>query len=286
MVYAFVTVYNPKENVKENIFEISQQVDKIFILDNSSNSNKDMFSFIQNSIYIFNNENLGISSAFNTPLKSTSFDDNDFLIFFDQDSTIKTNHIQKLIEEFIKIERCGYNIGALGPVFFNKSNNSLEITKIKEQIVEDSNIYIVNKLITSSMITKYRFIKQINFWNDHVFLDYADWDFCWRIKMHKLKCFLTTNVILEHEIGIGEKKVGPISLRLASPIRDYYKIRDSLYLLFRRYTPTKIKCVFLFNLLFLWIVNLFFLDKKKERLYYHFKGIVDFTRGKKGAFKN
>ena len=42
MIYALVTLYNPKDDVIININNISKQVDKVFIYDNSINSNVEL----------------------------------------------------------------------------------------------------------------------------------------------------------------------------------------------------------------------------------------------------
>lgn len=283
MIYALVTLYNPKDDVIININNISKQVDKVFICDNSINSNVELFKNINNLDYIFFNKNLGLSGAFNAILKNVnnSFRDDDFIIFFDQDSNVNENHVKKLINEFTQLNIDGYDVGCIGPVYFNQSSSKVEVPK-NYKVINENNLS-VKSIITSSMLTRYSILKEINFWNEDIFLDLADWDFCWRILQNKKLCVMTKSTVLNHTLGIGEKKIGLFKLRIGNTFREYYQIRDSLKLLHKKYTPIKFKIRFILMLTIRYWLYLIFLDDKKNRVYYHRKGITDYHKKINGA---
>ena len=52
-------------------------------------------------------------------------------------------------------------------------------------------------------MTKYCVLQKINFWNEDIFLDFADYDLCWRLNKNGLYSFITNNVTLEHCLGEG-----------------------------------------------------------------------------------
>lgn len=285
MIKALITVYHPADAVKENVEKIASQVDEVYICDNSPQNHEQFFSKKSDNIhYIWFQQNLGLSSAFNRILKDEDlFSDSDYIIFFDQDSSISEGHIKKLVEEYESIEKKQANIGCLSPVFFNTSNNTVEIPRMKTPINEHS--FEVASAITSSMLCKFKTIKDIGFWNESVFLDMADWDFCWRMRKQGKSCVMTDVVTLRHSLGTGEKKIGPISLRVGSAFREYYQTRECLYLLTKDYTPFKFKIRFIAMLTIRPIIHLIFLDNRRARFKYIIKGIKDFFVKKTGELQ-
>lgn len=201
--------------------------------------------------------------------------------FFDQDSRIEEGHVEKMLAVSAQLCTGGWNVGCLGPVYFNTSSGTVEIPKSKKRLLDST--YGVPSVITSSMLCTYGNLRRIGFWNEHVFLDMADWDLCWRMKAAGRICCMTQAVILRHSVGSGEKHVGPLKLRVGQPIREYYQIRECMYLFFRSYTPMKYRVRFLAMLLVRSPLHLMFLDQRKLRLHYMVKGFADFCRGKQGA---
>lgn len=205
MIYALITLYNPDPNVCINIQLIATQVDKVYLCDNSTKNNVEMFMSIDNKEYLFFNKNLGLSCAFNQILINEEvFDNNDFILFFDQDSEISNGYIAQLIQIYEYLEKQNVNIGCLGPVYYNTNSKQIEVPKKKEKIYD--NIFIVRSIITSSMLCRYNKLKEVGFWNEKIFLDMSDWDLCWRIQRQSYLCCMTNSLVLNHTLGEGQKK--------------------------------------------------------------------------------
>ena len=273
---ALMTLFNPQKNILKNIEGISSQVERIFLCDNSNCDNEEIFSAIGNATYVSTRKNLGISTAFNNVLRDKTFEwkNDDFIIFFDQDSKIKDGHVQKLEKEFSYLLEKGINVGCLGPVYFNRSNGSVELARCKKKVAE--NAYSVDSIITSSMLTTYGRLEKIDFFNDEVFLDFADWDLCWRFTYNGMKCCVTDAVILDHAVGDGDKGFGPVSVKSYSPQREYYQVRDSLYLMQKRYTPPKVKVWFATRVSIKAFFHCLVLDDKQKRLKDVLRGYRDY----------
>lgn len=288
MISALVTMYNPKPENIENINHISEQADRVYVCDNSLNDNSLMFTgSAQNIIYIPNRRNLGLPSAFNKVLKgdywssSEKSNDTQWVLFFDQDSNIGKDHIVSLITEFEKINR-SKDIGCLGPFYYEVNSDTVQIPKSKNQVTENS--YTVKSIITSSMLTTYDAIKDVGFWNEDLFLDYADWDLCWRLQKAGKCCCITDTVTLRHSLGQGKKKIGALTLRVAAPIREYYQMRDSRYLLNKDYVPFKYKVRFLINIYLRSKLHVHFFDNGEQRKMYIERAKIDFKKGIRGEF--
>jgi rhamnosyltransferase len=283
-IYALITLFKPSEQNAEKIKDLSKYVDKVFLCDNSGKSNEELFSSIDNSVYIDNGANLGLSTAYNTVLKNVDYGLNadDFIIFFDQDSSITYNHIEKLLSVYRTLEKKIDKIGCLGPAYYNCANDQIEVVKGKKIF---DRTYEVSKIITSSMLTKYSTLKEVGFFNDSVFLDYADWDLCWRLEKRGFRCFITSDTSIEHCVGIGEKKIGFISIRIWNPIRTYYQVRDGKYLLKQDYVPFIDKLHLLYMTKILPVLNIRYFDRKEEREKYYEQALMDAKNNVIGEFK-
>jgi putative glycosyltransferase len=282
--HALVTLYNPSEKEFNNCRILSQQVDTVILCDNSQESHETVFQNEKNIIYITKNENLGLGAAFNVALKNDTYGwkDDDLIIFFDQDSQIGEGYIQALQDEYRKIETLIPNLGCLGPVFYNTSNGRTERPRQKKNITDET--YEVSNTITSSLMMRYGNLKRIDFWNEKVFLDLADWDLCWRMRKAGMVCCMTEKVVLHHSVGNGEKKVGPIKLRVGQPFREYYQTRDALYLLQENYVPLKMRLRLIANVTIRPVVHYLMLDDKKSRMKFIRRGINDYKKGVHGEY--
>ena len=284
-IISIITLYNPGEKIIENVKLVSEQSDLTILADNSSSDNSKMFESLSNVEYNGNLKNLGLSLAFNKILKDSKYgwDEDDYIVFFDQDSKIKPDHIKCLINKFEYIKSKGYNVGCIGPVYYNTSNNTVEIPRIKNDINDKD--MLVSSIITSSMLTTYGILKKVGFWNEEIFLDMADWDLCWRLMKYNYKCAMTKEVVLKHSLGEGEKKILFFSLRIGKPFREYYQIRDCQYLLEKDYIPMKYRIRFHLILTLRSFLHILFLDDRKERIKYMKKGYKDYKNRVRGELK-
>lgn len=282
MVTAIISLFNPKIEVVNNIMMISKQVDRVILADNSLKSNNNILvTSGQNIIYKHMGGNLGIPRAFNTILSDNSFfwSDDEFVIFFDQDSHIAKDQINLLKESYIFFSK-KQKVGAIGAAYKNM-DGKVELPHKKTKIGE--NVYIVQDLITSSMLTKYGLLKEIGFWNEDLFLDGADWDLSWRLRYAGYVCILKTDIPFVHEVGKGIKSAA-IKMRDCHPIRNYYRTRDNLYLVKKIYTPIYLKARLLIDVFLVNVLRIIFLDQRIDRLKYIVRGMRDYNENISGEY--
>lgn len=284
-IKAIVTLYYPQEKHKKNILRISDQVDELYICDNSPESSEHLYKGLDKVKYIYWGENRGLSYAFNTVLnnKCYKWSKNDYVIFFDQDTVIPENHVYKLMQEYNQLKLSGVKVGCLGPVYYNTSNRSLELPRYFKRISKNS--IKVKSIITTSMLCRYGDLVKVGLWNEEIFLDMADWDLCWRFINEGYQCCMTTISKICHSVGEGEKKIGFISLRTGKPIREYYQLRDCRYLLKKKYTPDKYKLRFILMITLRSFLHLLFFEDRKERLMYMNRARCDYVHSIKGVIK-
>lgn len=283
-VISIITLYKPKIENYNNVEKIRQQSDLVVICDNSEGSNEKIYFDNDKTIVFRFGRNLGLSKALNSVLLSHMIDwkDTDFVMFFDQDSTIEAGHIQKIVDSYIYINEMGYKVACIGPVFFNRARNKIESPKRNKRLTDS--IFAVDSIITSSMLTQYNRIRDIGFWNEKIFLDMADWDLCWRFHRCGYLCCMTESAVLSHMVGEGDKKCIIFHIRNPKPIREYYETRDCLYLLKEKYTPLRYKFRFIGMITIRPLLHFKFLDCKNDRKRYIRRGIEDYKKNIHGEF--
>ena len=282
-VIALVTLFHPTQDHARHIAEYARQCDMVFLCDNSGTDNRALFIGIGNCRYIQNADNFGLSRAFNIALspKTFSWQLDDFVLFFDQDSWILPGHVEKLVDEYQKLVVSGIALGALGPIFLNDSTGRVDIPRLWTCMTSEA--FSSDALITSSMLTTYANLRRVSFWNEDIFLDYADWDLCWRLRSVGLKILMTNVTVLQHVSGIGEVHFGSLRVLDEAPVRRYYQVRDFLKLLRKTYMPRRWRHAISFIKKL--ILQTFLLDKRWERSLYTYRGFVDFLSRSHGKLK-
>lgn len=279
---ALVTLYFPDDKVKGNIIQLSKYVDNVVLLDNTPNvENFSLFSEIKNTEYIAYKKNLGLSLAFNHYLKTLT--ENCYIIFFDQDSFCPEGLVKQLKNDYQIC--CGKlnKKGIIGPAYFEENAGHLMVPNQKEEV--SAGLYEVKSIITSGMFTELDVIKESGFWNDDIFLDMADWDFCWRILRAGFFCCFSTNEVLSHQLGKNVHHFCGFEIEEWASFRVYYQTRDCLYLLRKPYVPFKFRIRFILMLTIRPVLHLILLPDKKKRLHYFIKGIKDFRKNIHGVLE-
>ena len=285
MLNVLITLFNPDHKSIENINAIARQADRTILCDNSPQILTEQFEEGLNIVYRFNDANLGLSRAFNKVLKDDSFGwtDQDYIFFFDQDTVIPDGHLKKMVRVFEKARQENINLGCLGPSYYNTSSGTQESGQGGEKLMP--HLRKVNALITSSMLTEYRVLRDVGFWNEDLFLDLCDWDLSWRVMDKGYVCAMTDVCVVRHSIGKGEVKAGVIKAKEGAPFREYYQTSDCLKLIGKGYTPLVYKLRFMAQVTVRPVLHLALLPDKKERLRYIKKGFSDYRAGYNGVLK-
>lgn len=278
---ALVTLYYPDESVFSNIIQLSKSVSKVVLLDNSPDANKNLiFPNLNDVEYISFNKNLGTSRAFNSYLKSLT--NNCFIVFFDQDSFCPSGLITQLKTDYLKAKQYFSSGGIIGPSYYDYNSRQIKIPKLKDRVGEG--LYSVPSVITSGLFTELDVLRSVKYWNEKIFLDFSDWDLCWRVKEKGLFCCLSLNCKLMHTLGIGNHKFLLFNVKEDSPIRNYYQTRDCLTLLKAKYTPVKFKLRFIYWITVRPYVLFLLLPHRIVRFKYYIEGLKDFCNNKYGSY--
>ena len=289
---AIVTLYHPKQETSESLGALGKQVTWLILSDNTPGAdNRAMYAGIPNAVYLANGENLGLSAGINRGLETAEARESGFVFFFDQDSRVPEGHIAAMVRDWAELAK-EHRIGLLGPRFYDEITGAYNADAILDAEVEESGSpwVPIGQMITSSMMTTWGIMKEIGFWNEEIFLDYGDYDLCWRLAKAGYELFITKNVLLKHRLGEGfvmakdPKSKAVFPLAYGAPIRKYYQTRAAVKLLRKDYVPEDWRKLLKQNLTIRRYFDLKYLPDKRKNTYYYHRGLLDGFLNRRGAF--
>ena len=237
-VAAVVVLYNPDKNYIKNINTYLYHVSLLVIVDNSEIPDYSVYSSLENINhvkFVINKENTGISKAINDGIKLAVKEGAEWVLTMDQDSFFENNMIENYLVAFNEISN-NKKVAVIGPVSEKRSDETIP-TKIKE----------VTSLITSGSLINTSIFSEVGGYNEKLFIDEVDHEYCYRIKMLGYSVLQVENIFLNHTLGsqqpvktlTGKKKVKT----LHSPIRLYYIVRNCCFIIkmYKKQFPEEIK---------------------------------------------
>ena len=271
-LYIIIVLYNPSKLQLERIHSLKKNYNLI-IIDNTPS--KACLVNGENYIYIPLYENKGIAFAQNVGIRKAFLLDNcKYILFFDQDSNFDSKFPEAILREFKKNEKLNSKIVALGPQIINKSKNKPYKQKIP--INNSKNIIFTDTLISSGTIIPVWALKVVGLMEERLFIDYVDFEWCWRAKKKGYICCYSLSIKLPHKVGEKDITIPFLPIILSSPIRYYYQYRNFIWLIKRKYVPCKWKIKMLLRKIFeLLILPIVYTNNRKKTTIYIFKGIID-----------
>lgn len=229
---SIVLFYPEKEALLKNILSYSNEVEKIYAIDNTPTPSAEIVLALQSSEkieYIANNDNLGIAKALNQACNKAIEDGFDWIVTFDQDSSCLPNTIQTLVN----IAKENNKVGSVSPVYIP----SLAFLEESKNWFGQKQTTEAECAITSCCLTNLEAYKRAGGFEDDFFIDLVDIDFSFKLRELGYKVLITPNAMMVHSLGDSkffklwaEKKIWYSN---HSPIRRYYITRNRLYFIER-----------------------------------------------------
>ena len=279
MVAAVVVLFNPDVDVATNMSSYIDCVDKVYIIDNSKFSNNSLFEalpFKHKLEYVFNNNNLGIAKALNIGCELAIQENMQWALTMDQDSKF-LNLNASVVTEVLERENSSvvlyYPNYLIGGIVYDK-------------YVKENNEPIV--VMTSGNFINLNAYQSLAGFDDKLFIDYVDIDYCLKLKAAGYKMALLPHATLVHELG-NSKHVTFLSLKAIvtnhSSLRRYYITRNRLYICKKYKTVSAVfskteKRIFFNDILKI----VLFEDDKISKLKSVINGYLDYRNNKFGMY--
>lgn len=226
-----VLAYHAEDDIRGNIAALLEQVDEVFVVDNSPDSAEDpvMASVreMDGVTVLAQGRNVGVASGFNAGMRAAMDAGHGFVWIFDQDSTVAPGMLDALIAAY---SHAGDRAGVVGPAL---RSHATGVVYRRESGTEPRE---VQTLISSGSLFSRRVLDQIGLHDDELFIDYVDHDITLRARSYGLRNIKVYSTLLEHRFGdsnpaqiLGRR----VYLAHYSPLRQYYMARNRVILVRR-----------------------------------------------------
>lgn len=283
---ACVVLYNPSIEVLENIATYADKVNHFIVVDNSEIQQYAIIEHLKNTyptlIYINNNSNLGIATALNIACDMAISHNCDWILTMDQDSKFINFHDYLNCLHSLS-DKSDIALLAANPGRFNLDQLQ---SNIPDCTYEERFI-----VITSGNFLNLTLFNSIGRFDDNLFIDVVDYDYCAKVKLAGYKTLLFKNILLEHQLGVLYKRKNLLTRKIKhkrehNPQRAYYIARNHLYLA-RKYgklLPQEFAILKVLNIVFIHDITkiLLYEDQKFKKIAAKLLGLYHFMIGKYG----
>lgn len=237
-IAAGIVLYNPNnmQRLSECIQSVLNQVGKLYVFDNSTE--KISWKCPNNVTYLSEHKNLGIAYALNRIMEEASNDGYEWVVTMDQDSILP----DRIIEAYSVAIMNDNSIGIVCPQVIDNRRTYMEIKK------EPQKEY-VDFCITSASCTSVEAWKTISGFDEWLFVDLVDNEFCKRLILAGYKILRLNGFVLNQEFGqiqpkserqqkfwirlskiLHNQNIAKFSYtKYVSPVRVYYTNRNIIY---------------------------------------------------------
>lgn len=223
-IIAIVVTYFPERDLlNKNISAFINDVDKVLIWENTPESQKLQYRYINHPKIEYCGDGINsISHALNYAWKYAESNGFDYLLTMDQDS---------VFENFSNYLNCtvhneGCPLGIWSPIIVTDKNPKKPC--ITKQFVE------IKYTITSGLLQKVSLISLIGGWNEKFVIDGIDNEYCFHAMRKGVKTYMVKDIFLNHQYGEPQEVCfmgHSVSLFNYSPPRYYSIYRSHVQLL-------------------------------------------------------
>lgn len=220
-IAAVTVLYNPTKKIIQNISGYIDKVDKVYVIDNSNDSNKKLLIDNKKIEYLPNYTNLGISNSLNKACNLAIDEGYEFLLTMDQDSLFEKNEFQKMIDYINKSD--------LKKVAIVSPNHNVKGLQNKETSEIDHPL----EVMTSGNIINLKLYKKIGKFREEYFIDDVDIEYGLRLNKMGYQIDRLNYVLLNHHLGDTKSKIilgHQFVYSNHNPQRRYYMTRNTLKL--------------------------------------------------------
>jgi len=196
-VGAVIVSYNPPSDVLRNIAILRPQVSALVVVDNGSSKEQLAMLRAGRSEYAFqlieNGSNLGIAAALNVGVREVKAKGYSWIALFDQDSVVGVGFIDSMWAAFANAPNSA-QVGIACPAYIDRG------TGIKFPI-QRSKSGEIPYAITSGSLIPLELFDQIGMFNEALFMDYVDVEFCLRSRGAGYSIVQSERAVLFHSLG-------------------------------------------------------------------------------------
>jgi rhamnosyltransferase len=229
-----VTYYPDRKRLKEGLLSLSGQVRNLILVSNNPDDFSDLTLPV---IHLDLKENRGIGYAQNVGIRKALNLGAQFVLTSDQDTVYPLGYVKSIMKIFEDLTRSGRKVGAVGPVFKDENHQGKIHPMVKfgtiglSKFFGEENFHPVSHMISSGMLIPITSFQTIGFMKEEFFMDWIDTEWCWRGVKFGREIVQVPSVVVSHSLGNSSIDLLGISVTSHSYPREYFKIRNAIFLL-------------------------------------------------------
>ncbi|HEY7889912.1 MAG TPA: glycosyltransferase family 2 protein [Steroidobacteraceae bacterium] len=237
-ICAVVVTYFPQASSVENLPALSKQVGRLLIVDNGSGSSS--FDLLEGTaqppetVILRLGSNLGIAAALNVGLRFAHEHGYRWLGTFDQDSRTTPGMLEEMACALASYPR-PEEVAVITPCHVDQRLNFT----VRERACEAAGDgwRTIRSAMTSGNLVRVAAALSIGGFDESLFIDLVDHDFCLRLRGHGYRVLEATRARLLHSLGSMERRLlafKRVNVTHHPAIRRYYMSRNRI-ILWRRH---------------------------------------------------
>jgi rhamnosyltransferase len=195
--FACIVTYEPDLGIlAENLRAVARQVDAVIVVDNGSENVSTFADELPESV-VLNRlpANRGLSVAMNIAVQSAESQHAEFVLMLDQDSVVVPGLVATLLADLDENE----DLAMVGP--------RIDDRNLESDVAHDGRgLERVNACITSGSLIRVDDWKRVGGWDEALFIDYVDFDFCLRLRSRGRAIGIDHRTALHHSIGDARRQ--------------------------------------------------------------------------------
>lgn len=230
-VAAVVLTYHPDPETCENIVRILEQVERVFIVNNSPDDATyealAPVSALPTVRVLDQSGNIGVAAGFNAGMRAALAESFDFAWIFDQDSSVNPGMLDAMLAAHAN---GGPRAGIVAPALRSKATGIIYRSESGVGVAESKTV------ISSGSLFSRELMERIGLHDEPMFIDYVDHDICLRACRYGYRNLKVFEAVLDHRFGdsapvrfLGRR----IYLSNYSPMRHFYIARNRIIVLKR-----------------------------------------------------
>lgn len=271
-----ITFFHPNETDLQILDQICPIFGLVIIYDNTNVHNESVCKLAEsfdNICYLANQHNDGVAVALNQMANIAKVQGYKKIVFFDQDSRLPNKDLLLYLDNVLSIHNDKVAIISPNIIcdYVINENAYVDAPPIKE----------CDWLITSGSCLNLTAYEDIGIFDENLFIDLVDTDFCIRARAKGYRLLQLSSPIMRHSLG-DVYSILNIKYYCHSPLRIYYQVRNKIYL--SKKHPNIIILGVIFSILKVFLKITFLEKNKLFRFKMVFKGIADAKNSVMGKY--
>jgi rhamnosyltransferase len=232
-ICAVVVTFFPQSDTAGNLLALAPQVGHLLIVDNGSSP--ETFQPLEpvarelGATVLRLESNFGVAKALNIGLAQARERGFRWLATFDQDSHAHDGMLEAMCRALADYPEAG-RVGLVAPVHIDRRVGVVMSDRYRE--ASGATWHVIRTTMTSGNLVNVVAAEQVGGFDDSLFIDYVDNEFCLRLRQRGFRILEATRAQLGHALGNLEMRdLGVVRTGIThqSALRRYYMTRNRLF---------------------------------------------------------